>query len=120
MLRPTATAADEHAAAATADALLAHLASFRKPSLQRTQSDTATNALQPQQALYKTAIAQHRHQRQLSTDSISSTHSDDARTSVVTGWETVDLSHKRIVDLPVEVIRALAGSVERREFPRVA
>jgi hypothetical protein len=100
---------------ATTDSLLAYLTTFRKPALARTQSDTATNATSgPSQVLYKTALAQQRHKRQLSTDSITSTHSEDGKAASVTGWETVDFSHKRIVDLPVEVIRALAGSVERR------
>ena len=35
-----------------------------------------------------------------------------------TGLETVDLSHKRVADLPLGVVQLLAGTVERRAFIR--
>lgn len=114
----------------------------RQP-LQRTYSESTDSSQGSRNAsserigdsLYKTAL-QMRHARNLSTESTSSTNSDDglmfgqrpafphrssstsvnassAANSKTSGIETIDLSHKRIAEMPVEVIEAIAGTVER-------
>ena len=133
--------------------IVAYVASLRKRPdaarpLQRTQSDTAANALASRPpgsrpldptSLHRNALAARRspqHNRNTSTESTGSVQSaddeaDDRLEMLVrpmlapsgsrsrggsreaTGLETMDLSHRRMGEFPVEVVRMLSGTVER-------